>query len=301
MRPSVDVVIPFRGSTAELEALRERARRLQLRPGDSVVVVDNGPGEAPISEGGAVTVVRAAELQTPGYARNRGAAAGSAEWIVFIDADTEPELDLLDRYFDPHPASATGLVGGGVRDEAVMPDRTRAARYAYIRAAMSQDDTFRFGVWGFPKAANAAVRRTAFEEVGGFSDRIRAAEDADLSYRLRAAGWDIERREDATVTHLSRHTLRSFVAQKLVHGSGGAWLEHRYPGSFPARGRLGLAWWGVRTATRGLAAAARTGDRDRAIWALFEPIEALAFELGRSLPNERPLPARPWWRALERL
>jgi hypothetical protein len=36
---------------------------------------------------------------------------------------------------------------------------------------------------------------------GGFREDIRAAEDADLSYRLRAAGWTIEGREPATVTH----------------------------------------------------------------------------------------------------
>ena len=199
------------------------------------------------------------------------------------------------------PDERTAIIAGGIRDEPVASNGSPAARFAYIRAAMSQDDTFRFGAWGFPKTANAAFRRVAFESLGGFREDIRAAEDADLSYRLRAAGWTIERRERATVTHRSRQTLFGFVRQKALHGAGGAWLEREYPGSFPPRRRLGLAWWGIRTAVRRLLGAVRSRDRDTVLWAVFDPVEALAWEFGRSLPNERPLTAAVWWKALRRL
>jgi GT2 family glycosyltransferase len=301
MRPVVDVVVPFLGSEAELKRLGERLQRLQLRPGDSVVVVDNTPGPERALDHAPPPVVHAPERQSPGHARNRGAAVGSAEWIVFLDADTEPAPDLLDRYFEPPPAASTGLVGGGVRDEPVPKEAPPAARYAYIRAAMSQDTTFRFGRWSFPMTANLAVRRAAFEAAGGFREDIRVAEDADLTYRLRAAGLRVERRERATVIHLSRATTWAFVVQKGIHGAGCAWLDRHYPGSWPARGRPGLTWWGVRTAVRGLFAAISARNRDRALWALFEPIEQLAFEFGRSFPNERPLTLRVWLRALRRL
>lgn len=158
---------------------------------------------------------------------------------MFLDADTLPLEDLLDRYFDPEPGERTGAIGGGVHDEPVPRDGPPAARYAQIRGATSQDDTFRFGEWGFPKTANAAFRRAAFDAAGGFREQIRTAEGADLSYRLRAAGWEIERREAAAVTHRGRATVRGFVAQRLLYGAGGAWLEHEYPGSFPARRRAG--------------------------------------------------------------
>jgi hypothetical protein len=293
------VVVPFAGPLESLERLSGTLARLHLRPGDSVLIVDNTPGResASRSDLAGVPVLRASERRTPGYARNRGAATGSADWLVFLDADTDPAADLLDRYFDPEPAARTGVLGGGIRDEPVPEDGPSAARYAFLRGAMSQDDTFRFGEWGFPKTANAAFRRAAFEAAGGFREDIRTAEDADLSYRLRAGGWATERREGATVTHRSRQTLRSFVVQRALYGAGGAWLEREYPGSFPARRRPGLMWWAARRAGRGLGAAARSGDRDRRLWALFGPLEAVAWELGRSLPNERPLTPGVWWRA----
>jgi GT2 family glycosyltransferase len=282
---------------------------VRLRAGDSVLIVDNTPGRGGAPRGHdraghtdppAIPILRAAERSTPGYARNRGAAVGSAEWLVFLDADTEPREDLLDRYFEPSPDERTAVLGGGVRDEQVPGDGPPAARYAYIRAATSQEDTFRFGAWGFPKTANAAFRRAAFEAVDGFREDIRTAEDADLSYRLRAAGWGIERRERASVTHRNRQTLRSFVKQRALYGAGGAWLARQYPGSFPARRRLRLMWWAIRRATRGLAKGTRSRDRDEALWAVFEPLEALVWEFGRSLPNERPLTASVWWRAVRR-
>lgn len=302
-RPAVDVVVPFAGSPAELEELGARLRRLKLLPGDSVLIVDNTPKDEPTRrpEIPGIPVLPAAERRTPGFARNRGAAAGSAPWIVFLDADTEPSENLLDRYFDPAPGARTGLLAGGVRDQPAPEDGSAALRYAYIRAAMSQENTFKLGAWSYPTTSNAAVLRPAFEAAGGFREDIRAGEDADLSYRLRASGWKIERRESATVMHLSRPTVGSFLAQKVVHGAGGGWLNRQYPGCLPPRRRPGLVWWAVRTAARGLISAVRWGDRDRALWALFEPVEVLAWEFGRSLPNARPLTPAVWRQALRDL
>jgi mycofactocin glycosyltransferase len=282
------VVVPFRGTAAQLAELCRCLAVLRLAEADSLVVVDNTPGGAgeEVARDSGIEVVHAAGVATPGYARNRGAERGSAEWIAFIDADTVPEPDLLDRYFNPPPGDRTALLAGGVRDEPVPPGGRPAARYAHLRGLMGQENTFRFGPWSFAQTANAACRRVAFEAAGGFREDIRAAEDADLAFRLKAAGWGIERREGARVVHRSRQTVRGLVAQKLTHGAGGAWLARQYPGAFPARRRPGLVWWGIRVAVRGLAKAARRRDRDRVLWALFEPLEHLSYEFGRSLRND---------------
>jgi len=295
----VDVVVPFRGTAADREALREALADLQLEPGDSLVVVDNTPGAA--ASDGPVPVRAAAEIATPGYARNRGAALGNAPWILFLDADVTPEPALLDLYFEPSPQPGTALLAGGIRDEPAGRGSSAVVRYAHLSQAMSQDNTLEYGPrWGFAKTANAAFRRAAFEAVGGFRESIRAGEDADLTYRLRAAGWRLERREGALVVHASRRTPRALGAQWLGFGSAGAWLERTYPGSFPARRRPGLALWGLRFAAGGLVQAARRRNRDMALRAVLEPLEQLSYELGRSVPNERPLPPHSPWRLFVR-
>jgi len=299
----VDVVVPFKGSPQALDALRERLSVLSLRPGDSVVVVDNTPRDEPLAgEDGGASILHADALPTPAFARNAGVARGSGEWLVFCDADTAAPADLLDRYFDPPPAPRTGLIGGGVIDEPAPEDAPAVARYTHIRGVMSQEATFDFGDrWGYPKTANVACRRTAFEEVGGFREDIRAAEDADLTYRMRAAAWEVERREDAAVVHASRTTLRGLVVQQLLWGSGGAWVDRMYPGAVPLVGKSGFLRWAATTTLGGLVTAARLRNRDTALIALFRPIEALAWELGRFLPNERPVPDSSPWKRLRLL
>jgi mycofactocin glycosyltransferase len=284
----VDVVVPFKGGAESLRGLRERLAVIELREGDSVLVVDNTP-QAPEAPAGEVPVLRADTIPTPAFARNRGAERGSADWLVFCDADTAPNGDLLDRYFEPGPAAATGLLAGGVIEQEAPPGAPAVARYSYLRGAMTQDDTFAFGEWGYPKSANIAVRRAAFEEVGGFRERVRAAEDADLTYRLRAAGWKVERREAAAVVHASRKTLRGFLKQKAVWGAGGQWISREYPGSVPLIAQTSFWRWALGAGARALVEAARGADRDTVIFAVFRPLEAVAWEFGRLLPNERPL------------
>jgi hypothetical protein len=288
LRPQVDVVVPFAGSLTELGTVCKRLAALELGHRDSLLVVDNTPGRADHDRGRCpgIEVVRAAGVQTPGFARNFGAAQGRAEWLVFLDADTEPRPDLLDRYFDPLPAPSTALIGGGVLDEEVPPDAPLAARYAYLRRLMSQEQTLDLGRWGFPKSVNVACRRAAFEAVGGFHEGIRAGEDADFTYRLKRVGWEVERREAASVIHLSRRTLRGLIEQQALWGAGAGWLGRTYPGSMPLIRDPDSVWHVLGEPLKALVSA-RLRDRDAAIYAALRPTEAFARRLGRLLPNEQ--------------
>ncbi|MEA2272282.1 MAG: hypothetical protein QOI98_990 [Solirubrobacteraceae bacterium] len=290
-RPGVDVVIPFAGSAAALQALVERAATLERAPDDSVVVVDNRASPSPLPalpEG--ILVLAASQRSGSYFARNRGAAIGRAPWLLFIDADVEPPADLLDRYFATSPRSDSGVLAGEVRDEAPAAGERGPAplRYAWLKRSMSQETTLAHGRWSFAQTANAAVRREAFEAVGGFREGVRSGGDADLCYRLADAGWAIERRREAAVLHRNRVTVRAMLVQRARHGAGAAWLNRVHPGSFPRRRWSGLAWWATRRGAAGVAALAR-GDRDAAVLGLLDGPAVWAFELGRLLPN-RPTP-----------
>ena len=284
-RPSVDVVLPFRGSDEQLERVAERLGALVVQPGDTVTIADNRPG-ASDSARDHVHILGAGELQTSYHARNRAVAQGTADWIVFLDADVLPPPDLLDRYFARVPGERVGVLAGTVVDEEAS--LTAAARYAWLKSSMSQEITLAHDGWAFAQTANAAVRRAAFDQVGGFEERLRSGGDADLCFRVRAAGWELERRADAAVVHHNRQTVPRMLAQRARHGAGAAWLARRWPGALPRRRWGGLAWWSVRRAAQGAFAAAR-GDRDAALLGLLDGPAVWAFELGRLIPN-RPRP-----------
>ena len=284
-RPTVNVVVPFVGSDEALARLCERLAAMRLGPSDSLTVVDNAPSAGDRSQDG-VRVLAAPERQSSYFARNRGAAEGRAEWLLFIDADVDPQPDLVDRYFETAPRADTAVLAGGVVDRRPGGDRRQgvAERLAFLQSTLDQDNTVR-GDHPYAQTANCAVRRDAFEEVGGFRDDIRSGGDADLCFRLAAAGTGLERRQEASVTHLSRETVPALLRQKARHGSGAAWLERHYPGFAPREDRSALAKWTVRSTLSGLRALARR-DRDTAIRSLLVPVTAWAFELGRRFSNQ---------------
>jgi len=278
-RPAVDVVIPVAGDVAEVLA---RARGLALGPGDTLTVVDNrGAGIS------APEVLVADGVRTSYFARNAGARRGSAPWLLFLDADVHAPADLLDRLFADEPGGRTALLAGAVIDEPAGPGTTAAMRFAELKRSMSQEVTLGHGRWAFAQTANCAVRRGAFEAAGGFREDVRSGGDADLCWRLAAAGWGLERRPGAAVVHRNRATVAAMLGQRFRHGAGAGWLAREHPGAMPARRWPGLAWWSMRRAAAGLAALAR-GDRDGAIVGLLDGPAVWAFELGRLAPN-RPL------------
>jgi GT2 family glycosyltransferase len=285
-RPAVDVVVPFVGPVESLVGLVDRMGDLRLRDGDSLTIVDNRPdGATPVSGSDPVRVVRAPERQSSYHARNRGAVEGQAAWLLFIDGDVDPPPDLLDRYFDPPAPDGAAVLAGCVDDEEVGSDSTAVARYAMLSRTMGQHNTLDLPGWGYAQTANCAIRREAFEQVGGFRGDVRSGGDADICFRLRDAGWSLERRDEAAVVHRNRSSLRKLLRQRARHGSGAQWLARRYPGSFPRARWPGLAVWALGSLVRAAVAALR-GHRDDALVRAIEPLSVWAYELGRLMPNQ---------------
>jgi GT2 family glycosyltransferase len=284
-RSAVDVVVPYAGSADGLAAVVARLADLKLGDDDTVTVVDNRG--VPGAGRGRVRVARLAAPRSSYSARNAGAALSSAPWLLFLDGDVVAPADLLARYFAREPAAGAGVLAGAVVDAPVEIGGPAAARYASLKASTSQETTLAHGPWAFAQTANCAVRREAFAAVGGFAGGIRSGGDADLCWRLRAAGWTLERREEAAVVHRNRATVAGMLGQRARHGAGAAWLGRRHPGALPARRPVGLAWWATRRAASGSVAALR-GDSDAALLGLLDGPAVWAFELGRLVPN-RPL------------
>jgi hypothetical protein len=277
-RPAASVIVPFSGSQARLEEMLVRLGRLDLRPGDEAVLVDNRPAAPrPTPTPAGVRILAAPTPASSWHARDAGAAASTADWLVFIDADTRPNPSLLDRYLDPPPGPRVAVLAGGVRDWSRAP--TPCSRYVSARAKMDQAVTLAHPHRPYAQTANCAVRRTAFADVGGVAAGAgsSAAGDADLCWRLADAGWELESRPRAAVDHENRDRFRDLWRQLARHGAGLAWLERRYPGSAPPPGLREL----VGRIPHYLAAAARAGDRDEALFALADLACLYARDLGR--------------------
>ena len=272
-RPTATVIVPFGG--ADLGVCLRSLAGLELREGDEILVADNRPRPEPARRG-AIEVLDAAGPASSYFARGVAAARARGEWLVFTDADCVPDAGLLDAYLDPPPDAQTGVLAGAIEDWTEAD--TYVARYIASRRKLDQSTTLGHSFLPYAQTANCAVRRSAFEAVGGFPDPVRSGGDADLCWRLQSAGWRLESRPAARVRHRNRTSVRDLLAQLHRHGSGMEWLERRYPGAFPRPRARTLV---MRTRVLG---AGRYGWLDfLALWAA---------DLGRLRANGDPTPPR---------
>lgn len=227
-RPLVSVVMPFAGDRAAAEAAIDALHSLDTVAGDELIVADNsGTVAAPAD----IIVVRAAAERSPAHARNAGARRATRAWILFLDSDCRPRAGLLAAYFAQDVAGDVGALAGEVRP--AQAARTLAGRYGARRSFLSQRAHLAHPFRPRAVAANLLVRRDAFEQLGGFYEGLRAAEDTDFSWRMQEAGWRLELRSGAWVEHRYRANLSQLRRQWRGYAAGRAWLARRYAGFRP--------------------------------------------------------------------
>ena len=152
-------------------------------------------------------------------ARNRGAAEARGDWIVFVDADSQPSPEL---FSDAADAIAAGhcLAGGSTVAYANPPPS--AALAIGMWNVLSRITRWAAGSFIFCEAA-------AFRAAGGFGEELFAGEEVDLSRRLKR----IARRDRRTIVILHRHPLVTSDRKLRLY----SWGE--------------LAWFGLKTIVSG--------------------------------------------------
>jgi GT2 family glycosyltransferase len=195
-----------------------------------------------------------------GLAVNRVAERTSSEWLATANAD----VALRERALETLLASgARDRQAGAIAPRLVLPDgSTQHSVFAFptipfslvlatgaYRLSATLGDRFAIpGHWNKDRArrvpwaiaAFLLVRRTAWDDVGGFDERQwMYAEDLDLGWRLRESGWATRYEPRAAVDHESS----AATTQLFGEDTAPQWQRSTY--GFIAR-RRGVAYaWAV--------------------------------------------------------
>ena len=167
-----------------------------------LIVCDNNSTDrtAEIANASAATVVFEPVNQI-GRARNRGASVATGDWLLFIDADSQPTAEL---FGDVAEQIATGKCLAGGSTLRLAGDHCIAKVITGLWNWASRFRGLLAGSFIFCEAA-------AFRKVGGFSPEFFAGEELDLSKRLSALAKDTGR----TVVILHRHPM--LTSDRKVH------------------------------------------------------------------------------------
>lgn len=159
-------------------------------------------------------VISLPQRMGPAGARNRGAAAAASGVILFLDADVLVPPGLLEelrRLFDDPGTAAVQTVYTPACPAADIVSAYQNFYYHHSLARLGAGSVAVFATWC------AAVRKSLFEEAGGFNDRIPdpTVEDEEFGYTLADAGRRIVLCRHLQVTHLACYSLGAFVRRRF--------------------------------------------------------------------------------------
>ena len=218
--------MPARDAEACLPGCLEALRASRRVPDEIIVVADGGSRDGTV-EAARRLGVRVLELPKrlgPGGARNEGVAISRGDILVFVDADVcvlPDAIGALVRTFEEDPGVDAAF---GSYDR--KPGRSNlASQYKNLlhhfvhQRASEEAETFWAGL--------GAVRRRAFEEIGGFDAaryRRPSIEDIEFGNRLHSAGRRIRLVKEAQGSHMKRWTARG-VWRSDILDRGMPWTE----------------------------------------------------------------------------
>lgn len=236
---SLGIVIPsHRGRVELLAKLLESlaAERVTFEQSVDVLVVDDSPVEE------ARQIAALCQQWSMRYERfqgnvsekrNYGASRVQGDMLLFLDSDCEARPGLLAAHWRAYVRKQALACLGLVTFTGPENWLVRVIQETPLLAPFSSPLTSATVDWG--PSANFSVRRTAFEAVGGFDERLSppltGGEDVDLGLRLTSTGGVIVTAPGAEVWHSSatwsdwRENIRRFI----TWGRGDYFLIKKHP------------------------------------------------------------------------
>ena len=208
-RPDISIVVPVHNGAA---TLRSALEALQSAPGPrrELIVVDDGSTDssAAIAELMGLRVVKHAQRRGCGEARNTGVKHTTAQILVFVDSDVAIAPDALERIVsflaeNPNYAAVFGSYDSKPGDPGFV-SQYRNLLHRFIHQNGKRDaETFWTGL--------GAVRRAAFQTVGGFRKNCTPIPDVLLGLDLSDAAFRIRNDPDLVGKHLKPWSMRTMV------------------------------------------------------------------------------------------
>lgn len=250
-------------------------------------------------------------------ARNAGVRLAQGEQLVFVDDDAFPEpgwlLDLVDALEGEEVLAAGGPVDPLF--EGQLPAWFDASYMPYITVWDLGEERIELAYNEYPRGANMAFRRQAFERFGGFSHHLGrrgrsllSCEETELCLRIERGGGKVVYTPGARVDHkvkadriTEKWLLDRFAAQgrseAIVDWQHGSWAGLRWGSARFRRNAANAAHAAAEGQSTSLLAACQQRASKAYLWsALLCP-----FTIPRYSPGPEAGVVKPWADFVRRL
>lgn len=216
---NISVIVPTFNGVEKLPFLLNALQAQTVRDFEVIIVVDGSTDRTVTmlnDKASHFTDFKIVEQANAGRsgARNRGVAESGGSLLIFYDDDMLPFPDSVERHAANHVDGEKLITGNNIE----LQDARQTDVQNY-KAALTEKWTAKYGQSltrlqtdnFFFTAANCSMKRTVFEKLKGFDERLTDAEDFNLGFRGLNAGFEVYFDRDNKAQHREFITAKSYV------------------------------------------------------------------------------------------
>lgn len=225
--PLVSILIATYNSENTIENTLKSIQEVDY-PRKEVIVVNDSQDRTPeICERYGVKCIQNNQRQGKPASLNQAVKEARGEILCFIDSDTVLEEDALEKavpWFERKDVGAVQPRYGVENDEESIISRLTSLDSYFISNLFKTHMSI--GSLLSMRGCSVLVRRSAFEEIGGFEETL--TEDTEAAARLQKAGYKIQYEPEAVTRTEEPSTVKGLKDQRFRWGKGATYSFFRH-------------------------------------------------------------------------
>lgn len=210
--PLVSIIIPMYNAESTIAECIESLLRLRY-PKDKleIVIVDNGSTDQSVSVVKKYPVrLLSKPIGTIAAVRNFGASHSNGEIYGFVDSDCLVFEDWLISALKQLQNNDVAATGSGY----LAP-----ANCTWVEKAWLYESKHKPFQTDFITSGNFIIKSKVFNEIGGYNEKLKTCEDADICVRIIQKGYKVINSSEIKIVHLGNpKTISEFVRKELWYG-----------------------------------------------------------------------------------